>query len=223
MSREPAPSWSEFATRYWEKRPAVFGPPFGAALTAHRDIFPALVAAAEACRARTLPNRHDVRLFIDHAQTLDPVPYLPQQADGSLAAYGARVSAALDGRPFTLIVTPFQVFSVPLWEEMRDFLGGAFDALGALPAGAADARLIVGTYTASPFGLHKDSAGVFTFVVEGHKRVLVWPFERLHHLTRDPDAPHKEIDLHGIDREQFRESAIVLEGEPGDVLYWPST
>ena len=51
------------------------------------------------------------------------------------------------------------------------------------------------------------------FVVQGRKRLRLWPAQYFR------DRP--EI-AHSVDYEPYLDDAITLEGEPGDILYWPS-
>jgi ribosomal protein L16 Arg81 hydroxylase len=77
----------------------------------------------------------------------------------------------------------------------------------------SEAIVFLGNYGKTPFGLHKDQDSNCTFVIAGRKRILAWPAEHF-------PEPRK---WNSLSYERFRDKAIVLEGEPGDLLYWPST
>src|SRR4030095_7401664 len=61
---------------------------------------------------------------------------------------------------------------------------------------------------------HKDNRANFQFIIEGRKRM---------HLWKDEFARNKK-ELQGTHHyEKFLGDAMTLEGEPGDVFYWPSS
>lgn len=215
--------WQNFANQSWEKRPIVFREAFTEKITNTNEIFEGLVYAGERARSRAIPNPNDIRFYIDNSQVLENNAYLPSPSDASVWDYAERLDKMLEGQPYTLIINSFQLFSEKLWLQLRSFLRGMYGALGSIPAGAVDAHIIVANYGVSPFKLHKDPNAVFTFVVEGRKTMLVWPFKTFQSETPDPEAIHKQVDLHGVDYEPFRDQAIALAGEAGDVLYWPSS
>ena len=74
--------------------------------------------------------------------------------------------------------------------------------------------LFFGNYDKTPRGIHKDPVDIFLFVIEGRKKMYLWPEEFFQ--EGDHDA---RLDS---DFAVLRRDAIVLEGEPGDVIYWPS-
>jgi len=73
------------------------------------------------------------------------------------------------------------------------------------------------------FRLHKDVQDVFTFIISGWRRFLLWPFDTFStvagmeaHQSREP---HLLVE---VDHEAYRSQATVLEGTAGDLLYWPA-
>jgi ribosomal protein L16 Arg81 hydroxylase len=50
----------------------------------------------------------------------------------------------------------------------------------------------------------------------------VWPFEEFRDYA-PPDAIREQALVHGARIEEHQDRSILLEGEPGDILYWPST
>lgn len=92
-------------------------------------------------------------------------------------------------------------------------------ALGSLPVGGTSFDAFIGRYGRTAFGLHKDDQDVVTVVVEGRKRFHVWPFDAF-------DAPpHLRLKNHRLGDADLAPDApapIVLEGGPGDVLFWPA-
>jgi hypothetical protein len=73
------------------------------------------------------------------------------------------------------------------------------------------------------FRLHKDAEDVFTFVVEGHRRFLLWPFDTFAGTAGlSASEGRKSHLLFEVDYEAYRSQAVVLEATAGDLLYWPA-
>jgi hypothetical protein len=111
-----------------------------------------------------------------------------------------------------LIVEEFQTHCAPLWLRVREFLRGLYQFTG-LPGDNAKATVFLGNYEKTPLGLHQGSSDNFMFVIEGRKRLRVWPEQ----FFCDRGAVE-----HTLDYDQFLDGSIVLEGKPGDILYWPA-
>src|SRR5207245_3009425 len=77
----------------------------------------------------------------------------------------------------------------------------------------ADVELFVSNNRLTPFGIHRDPASNFTLVVQGRKRMRLWPEA---FFTRRPPMDAESYAAH-------LGQALTLEGEPGDLLYWPSS
>jgi hypothetical protein len=118
----------------------------------------------------------------------------------------------LEGRPFELIVHQLQAYDASLWESLGLFLHGLYAHVG-LPADKTEAVLFLRNHVATSFGVHQDDASVFMFILDGRKRILAWPDETF----RGAEGAFASLDY-----ERYRDIAMVLEGEVGDVLYWPS-
>lgn len=95
-------------------------------------------------------------------------------------------------------------------------------AVPAPPAGGVDCHLIASAYGTAPTLVHKDTAGVFTYVVSGFKRYYTWPFEVFADLAGG-EATQRQVNLPASVRYQDHlDTATVVEAGPGSVLYWPS-
>lgn len=218
--RLPASFWRTFAAERWEAAPLVLRRPFGRPLLTQEELFTALVAASEVYRAEgvraEVPGGRDtdVRFNVDSARLMvDVEQHLPRASDGTLQRYVERVTRELGGRPFELIVHQLQGHDFELWSRFRDFLCGLFEQIG-VPVEKAEAVVFLRNHEATSFGLHRDEASVFLIPVAGRKRILAWP----------PEAfAGREVAFCTMDYAAHRERAVVLEGKPGDVLYWPSS
>src|SRR5436853_158779 len=78
--------------------------------------------------------------------------------------------------PVLSVPNAFQALHEGIWRRSLGFLEGLYGEVG-IPYGGALIDLITGSYTRSFLGFHKDDQDVFTFVIEGNKRLVAWPFE----------------------------------------------
>jgi len=100
---------------------------------------------------------------------------------------------------------------------MREFLRGLYAETG-FPLGGTDVNIFAGNYCQTPFGVHRDGQDIFTWVVEGRKKFLLWPEESF-----PPSLGRGEAEGDPFDYEAHRGRATVLEGNAGDMLYWPKS
>ena len=212
--------WANFVEQHWEKAPLVIKRPFDSHLATPEEFFDALVEAGNDYRkdggsARVAVERKaQLRLNVENAQVMTDIErYIPGANDGSVEGYVNRVTSQLAGRPFELIAHQFQAYSISLWMRMRDFFRGLYEFTG-IPAEKSEAVVFLRNHAQTSFGLHKDDASVFMFILAGRKKIFAWPYERF---------AAKGNLFCTVDYEPFLDDAIVLEGEPGDIIYWPSS
>lgn len=172
------------------------------------------------------PSVEKMFRFYDGPRAVDdPFRCLPRAADGSFDGYAERAARELcTSGEFCLVVNKVCELSPLLWERARRFLVPLFAHVGFAP-GPTNTQLFLSNCRYTPFGVHKDFASVFTTVVRGPKRMLVWPYEALEHLLDDPDLDrrYEGQDLDGLDAASVGDTATVLHGETGDLLYWPAS
>lgn len=221
--RVPIPNgfWKQHVREHSLDAPAVVRTPFSEPLVTPGQIFEALVIASDAGRRGTpcelrlyLGDRRRVRRQTEDG--LGPVFWdlLPRADDGSLPGYARRIRRS-GHECFAVLLNESQSLLPAIWFRAREFLRGLYEEAG-FPAGGADANIFAGNYRRTPFGVHTDERDVFTCIVEGRKKFLVWPREALDGVMgpgkRDAD-----------DYADLRARATRLEGGGGDVLYWPHT
>jgi 50S ribosomal protein L16 3-hydroxylase len=217
----PEPFWQEFIADYWGRKPGVFKRPSPVPFATPQDFYEVLVAAGgQLGGGAGLPGP---RFYLDGQRgeraVADP---LPLESDGSLDGYAARIQARFPGREFGIIVNSVHRLSERVWWRSLDVAQGLCRHVGQ-PAGGTDLVLFFNHCQRSAFGVHKDSLENITFVVQGRKRFLMWPFEVLQEAAGAPDNGRwSNLKAEGLDPERFREQATVLEGEPGDVIYFPT-
>lgn len=219
----PAGFWKSFAQDVWGKQPRVFKNVFGGRLIGSpEELFRLSVDEAEefakVAGARVRPA---CQVFIDNGNIVsDSLRYMPRRDDGSFEGWAARMRKLVGSKDFFFHMNSIQTRSSTLFENYRQFTEGMFEELG-LPPWKIDSDMFAGHYRETPFGVHKDVTGNFAFVAAGTKRMLLWPYESLLHLVDGRDVRELDFALPLRTFAEIRDQAIVLEGEPGDVLYWP--
>jgi 50S ribosomal protein L16 3-hydroxylase len=204
--------WVDFVENYWEKKPLVIKQPFARPLATPEEAFDALVRAADTYRGGD--RTFETRFYVEDLLMMKGVgAHLPDWTDGSIEGYERRVTRQLRDRKFELIVGHVQAQTADLWMRLRDFFRPLYESIGRLPENP-EAVVFLRNYKSTSRGIHKDTAGVFAFVIERAKRMIVWPYE----VFRD-----RAGTVASLDSELFLDSATILEGEPGDVLYWPAS
>lgn len=207
--------WKIFAERHWEREHLVAGEHFPAAPVTPEALFPDVVRSCDPALAE--PAGVTLRYFLDGQPHLQPdgriEPALrPRADDRSLEGYRARVRAET-GKAFGLVITNIQAVSFPLFDFCRRFVRPLTDRVG-IPNGGVGLELYFGER--APFPLHVDPDSVFHMPVYGRKRIRAWA----------PGAADVNPTVKGafFDRyEPHLASSVLLETEPGGVLYWPST
>lgn len=203
--------WSSFRATHWERMGAVIEQPFATPLATPAELFDAMLEASD--RFRAGDQAVSLEFCVGHTRMLANVGrYLPERSDGGSAGYMARVTQQLGGARFGLVVEDAQAYDATLWLRLRDFLRGLYRHTG-LPGDAAKATVFLGNYDRTPFGLHRGSSANFMFVVEGAKRMRTWPDA---YFRGKPDLTHR------LDYEAYNDDAIVMDANPGDIIFWPS-
>jgi len=206
----PSPEfWSDFSASHWEKAPLLLHQPFGGLFADPAEVFAAVVRACDRFR-----EGESVRLRLFGHQGLvvgDLDRLLPAGSDAGFPAYGQRVTRELQSPTFTFVANYLHVHDSRLWNSVRRFLAGLYAQVG-LPADHADVDVFASTNALTPFGIHRDPASNFTLVLQGRKTMRLWPQES---FARRPPMDAESFAAH-------RAHALTLEGEAGDLLYWPS-
>lgn len=204
--------WSRFVEQYWGQRPLVIKQPFATPLTTSNEMFSAIKNASEQFRAGG-PDCF-FRFYTEEGFLLTGPKlqhYIPETSDLSAADYVDRMAQKLNGQRFGLVISQFQAHEARLWQRVRKFLRDVSAELPAQPW--VEIVSFLGNYDRTPFGIHRDEVSVFLFVVEGRKRIYLWPPD---HFS-DSDDVRLESDF-----ELLRRDAVILEAEAGDVIFWPA-
>ena len=207
---------------HWATRPGVWRAPSAvpyatpdALLAALRGLFAQLDGGDTIVVPRVYADARPVGFRLD--------AHLPAEGE-SFAAWEDRLREWARGRELGMVVQEAQSLGGPLWSSALSVARAIYRRRGMTPGGA-HSEIFLGNYRRSFFHVHKDSLETLTFVVRGRKRFLVWPYEVF------ADRPEvfeggegAQINLDpDLDYGPYRDKAIVLEGGPGDVLFWPAS
>jgi hypothetical protein len=204
--------WRQFKTKNWDAElPTVLKRPFQSQILKEDEIFSGLL------EYRRRVTEGDLSSFHFYAGTervgkslLDLHRWLPLDGERTFQEYLKRVTAQVEGRGFCANICGFHRFvGFDFWNRLRSFLSG-FDRGVGVPAGAVSADLFFGDYRMTPFGVHRDPSSVFSFALQGTKKIRTWPLESF-------SSEHV-----GNYRLKLGESTLH-EAQQGDVIFWPSS
>ena len=203
--------WANFVKDHWGRKPLVIKNPFSLPVSTTEETFKALRNARDKFEkdgAHVKWQFYKGDGFMLEGYKISG--YVPSMGDQSLDDYAKRINTKLKGECFGLVLHDLQEYHPQFYLRMREFLSGLAAQVRvrwrALPG------LFIGNYEHTPFGIHQDPANVFAFIIEGRRRICLWPEE----YFRNPSERVGDSDF-----AKLRRDATILEGEPGDVLYWP--
>jgi 50S ribosomal protein L16 3-hydroxylase len=203
--------WDDFVENYWNKKPTVIRH-FKSPILSPKETVQGVLKRIEELGANFASEtyfRSEHMLFQVGLEEM-----LPTQNDPSISDYILRISRdQLKGAGFAITINNVQTaLGFDKWNEFRHFLGGLYSRVG-VPTANAELVLFAGNSVNTQRGVHRDTAHVFQFVLEGKKRIRAWPFEQF-------EGPYY-IRKVKEDYQPYIDSSICLDGEPGDILYWP--
>lgn len=204
--------WKNFAKFSWEKK-AVLAKKFKSPVQEidQDKIFSMLVNYSDRCRK--LKSADGFKLYIDgHRQNdAEILQILPIRKDKSLQNYHRRMEEIFTD--YCLICDELLQASQEDWDKLRNFTKNLFSHVG-LPNRFAEMGLYLGNYRQTPFGVHVDGCGVFSFPVVGKKVFRLWK----------PAFAKKHPELAYADQyTKLKKDSKTLQCLPGDMAYWPSS
>lgn len=204
--------WRNFAKNNWEKKPLVLkNVKSGLLEMGDAEIFDLLVLYSDRCRK--LNNPEGFKFYIDgfKAEAEDVLQVLPEKKDQSLLGYHARMKALFPD--YCLVCDELLKVNLKKQHLLTDFTDELYRHVG-FPNRFSEMGLYLGNYRKTPFGVHVDSCGVFSFPVAGLKRFRLWTSA---FAKKNP----------GLDRafkyDRYKKNSQLLEVGPGDMAYWPSS
>lgn len=204
--------WSHFSKNHWEKKPlAVKAPQSSVFALDEKCIFELLVRYSDRCRK--LSEVQGMKLFVNGQRQYDEevLQILPVKKDKSLLGYHRRMEMIFSD--YCLVCDELLQVCEEQWDVLADFTEQLYNEIG-LPNRFAEMGLYLGNYKKTPFGVHVDGCGVFSFPVVGTKKFRLWTPDYVKKNPRLAEA-HKYST--------FVKGSQLLTAAPGDMTYWPST
>ncbi len=204
--------WQNFAKNIWEKKELVARNVNSELLQmGDAEIFDLLVLYSDRCRQINDPE--GFKFFIEGFK-VDPeevLQVLPEKSDKTLLGYHQRMSKLFPD--YCLVCDELLKVNLKKQHLLTDFTDQLYQHVG-FPNRFSEMGLYLGNYRKTPFGVHVDSCGVFSFPVAGVKRFRLW----------SPEFVKKNPALdRAFTYEKYKKSSTLLEARPGDMTYWPSS
>lgn len=203
--------WKKFSTQIWQKKPAAFAKIDSPLRSLDADrLFQMLVTYADLCRKSNEVG--GFKLFVEGIRQYDDetLQLLPEKKDKSLTGYHRRMEKHF--ADYCLVCDELLQVSQESWELLSQFTHDLYKHVG-FPNRFSEIGLYLGNYQKTPFGVHVDSCGVFSFPAVGTKKFRIWKDS---FVKKNPDL----IEAHQYDK--FKKNSQVLTAQPGDMTYWPS-
>lgn len=204
--------WRDFANKHWEKSPVLMTSTGGQPGLSLATLFNAVTHMSSRGRSDRfwLARGDEPRSRADFAM-LDLDLMGPQPSDGDFNGFFKRMAAHSYGINIHRLGDADSAY--------RELVGTIAEALSEAPGPTPKMWLsdtFFGNYRATPFGIHRDPASVFSFCLSGCRTYYTWPMEAF-----EPDDP----DLQKVDPTVLKRhlpDAERFDVSEGEVFYWPS-
>lgn len=204
--------WQNFAKNYWQKKPlALKSVQHSLNEVSAEEIFDLLVLYANRCRKLNDPE--GFKFFIDgyKAGPEDVLQVLPEKSDKSLQGYHNRMKSLFSD--YCLVCDELLTVNMKKQHLLTQFTNELYKHVG-FPNRFAEIGLYLGNYKKTPFGVHVDACGVFSFPVVGTKKFRIW--------TPEFVQANPKLDR-AFRYDKYKKDSLLLEASPGDMTYWPSS
>jgi hypothetical protein len=204
--------WDNFSKKIWEKRSVVVRN-FESEVSAIKEqqVFQMLVSYSSHCRK--IKNSTGFKFYIDGQLQYheDIFQFLPKAQDQNFSGYNSRMEEIFSD--YCLVCDELLLTSQNEFQKLKAFTNELFKHIG-LPNRFSEIGLYVGNYRKTPFGVHVDGCGVFSFPVVGKKSFRIWS---AYFARKNPtlNRAHKY--------EKFKKNSQLLKTQVGDMAYWPSS
>ncbi|BFH70101.1 hypothetical protein J27TS7_28430 [Paenibacillus dendritiformis] len=220
----PFPGWKVFVSEYFEKKPGVFKSENNNMLVTEKELFESILNGIEMWRKgseRTFSIWLDNELVTNNFEK-----YIPNKNDKCISCYINRIVGSPKSKDFTYSQYNLQCNHLDIWRKGAKYLEGLLNIIG-IPSGGIDIDTFLGNYKSTPRGVHTDQASTFMHIIKGKKKMLVWPPEYFQELENTSQikivGSRLRKTIIDFDFSRVASDAILLEGEPGEILYWPSS
>lgn len=204
--------WAHFSKNIWEKKHlAVKNVKSPLLEIGEAEIFRLLVLFSDRCRE--LKNAAGFKFYIDGIQTHpeDVLQVLPVKKDKTLLGYHQRMKALFSD--YCLVCDELLKANAEKQTLLTDFTAELYRHTG-FPNRFSEMGLYLGNYRKTPFGVHVDRCGVFSFPVVGQKKFRLWTSA---YVKKNPALDR------AFSYSQYKKNSVVMQAEVGDMTYWPSS
>lgn len=204
--------WNGFAKNYWEKKPILVKKFKSSIFEIDQiEVFRMLVEFSNQCRRQK--TSAGFKLYID-GQMRHPeevLQFLPAKSDKSLIGYHDRMESYFSD--YCLVCDELLQVSQKNWNKLQEFTSTLFSSVG-FPNRFVEMGLYLGNYRKTPFGVHVDGCGVFSFPVIGTKTFRLWK----------PSFAKKNPALdRALNYSRYKKNSTIMKASHGDMTYWPSS
>lgn len=207
-------NWRQFISRSWERSPALFEAPNWSGFCTLTELFEIFLASRGSQRLASdrfwVARSADPKSRSDFSMvSLDLLG--PQPSDIDLNGFFSR----MEGRAFGINLHRLDKWRPELLERVGEPIERVSEEFGAGAVKRWDIDCFLGTYSVTPFGIHRDRASVFSCCLLGERSYLTWP----------PDYPWEDGDLFVPDESRLQRNlkgAQQFQVSEGDLFYWPS-
>ncbi|MGW1131041.1 cupin-like domain-containing protein [Streptomyces griseoluteus] len=166
-------------------------------------------------------NAGDVSLNIDGTLLENPVlPGTPPRTVAEFEQYLADLAAQNDAEAVTYTRDYCLRHSDRVAMMTRAFISGFVDRRG-IPAPGINVVYIAGHYQETWIGLHNDWCDTFLVPVHGRKKIMLWEPAYFADAGLEEKAAFNGICFGHLDVSPYATDALVLEAEPGEILFIP--
>jgi ribosomal protein L16 Arg81 hydroxylase len=204
--------WQSFSKNYWEKKPLVLKNVKSELLQmSDAVIFSLLVDYSNQCRKNK--NADGFKFYINGLKTSesDVLQILPIKADKNLLGYHKRMNKMFTD--YCLVCDELLQANTDYQSLLIDFTNSLYKSVG-FPNRFSEMGLYLGNYRKTPFGVHVDSCGVFSFPVSGNKKFRLWTAD---YVKKNPALDRAFVYM------KHKKNSLVMDLKPGDLAYWPSS
>jgi hypothetical protein len=204
--------WATFNSSFWEKTPVLMSSGFENAALTLDSLFAAVTSMPSHGPSDRfwLAQNSPVRTRQDF-QRIDLKLMGPQLNDGDFDGFFSR----LGSHAYGINVHGLGKADARYVSLVKEFARATRDAPGATPQ-SWQSDTFFGNYRATPFGIHRDPAGVFSFTLKGQRTYFTWPAETFEPDHPDLLSPDPDVIARHLDK------AERFDVSPGQVFYWPS-
>lgn len=204
--------WTNFTKNIWEKKPVTIKNVKSPLLEiGEAEIFRLLVLFSDQCRK--LDDAAGFKFYVNglQAHAEDILQVLPLKQDKNLLGYHKRMNALFSD--YCLVCDELLKANVDKQALLTDFTTELYRHTG-FPNRFSEMGLYLGNYRKTPFGVHVDSCGVFSFPVAGQKKFRLW--------TSAFAEKHPDLDR-SFSYAKYKKDSVLMTAEVGDMTYWPSS